>query len=281
LKGSWYEFFFFYSYFLLILLVALASFVSAHQISCTFGIRSNLYACDTRELIFDESDVNDTITFVGEHLPGMDDNDVVFMIFRHSSIPFFVSQVFDVFPRLRRIDHWTPGMTQIQPRAFNRVVRSLEFILIDRANLTTIPAKTFTGLTHLQTLRISYSGVETLHPAAFVGLNNLEGLQMHGNKIKELPLTVFYPLRRLAFLELEDNQIKRLEGELFIRNPMLLHLRLSLNKIEAIERNFLDKNRHFFLITMRGNVCADFFLGGNIPDMMAELEECFVNFERE
>ncbi|XP_038165397.1 leucine-rich repeat-containing protein 19-like isoform X2 [Cyprinodon tularosa] len=88
--------------------------------------------------------------------------------------------------------------------AFNSYPKMVELHL-DANQVTTIPARYFSGLPFLRVLTLARNNISSLDPEAFSGLDVLEQLDMSYNKLTDLPAKLITDLKSLKVLHLEGN----------------------------------------------------------------------------
>jgi Leucine-rich repeat (LRR) protein len=214
------------------------------------------------------------IAVVGQHLPGLHNDDVTFVNLTLSEVLFVPSQVFAVFPSITRADIRS-GVNQIQPNAF-KDSRSLTHLYLSNNILTAIPAVAFAGASNLRILFLDSNSISNIHQNAFSGLNHVVTLNLGNNQIRDFPPNVFRPLIRLQAVFLQLNQISRLDGNLFAYNQQMHQLSFEGNQIEAIDRRFLEKIPTARIFNFLRNDCVNLMFFFVTSEALEQgLSECF------
>ncbi|XP_014849739.1 PREDICTED: leucine-rich repeat-containing protein 19 isoform X1 [Poecilia mexicana] len=78
-------------------------------------------------------------------------------------------------------------------------------LYLDENRVTTVPAKFFSGLSHLRVLSLSRNNISSLDPEAFSRLDVLEKLDLSNNKLTDLCDKTFINLKSLKILNLQEN----------------------------------------------------------------------------
>lgn len=71
--------------------------------------------------------------------------------------------------------------------------------------VTSVPAKYFSGLSHLRVLSLARNSITSLNPDSFSGLDHLEELDLSNNKLTDLPGNLLTELKSLKILHLHEN----------------------------------------------------------------------------
>ncbi|XP_044733835.1 peroxidasin isoform X3 [Chrysoperla carnea] len=97
-----------------------------------------------------------------------------------------------------------------------------------------IPAGTFRGLKHLDTLLLNNNMLTSLRDGAFAGLTSLRYLYLYKNRISHIDPAVFQGLPRLEQLYLHYNDLKQFDAKVFSSIPSVDRLFLHNNRITHI-----------------------------------------------
>uniref|UniRef100_S4RDU5 Slit homolog 2 (Drosophila) n=1 Tax=Petromyzon marinus TaxID=7757 RepID=S4RDU5_PETMA len=96
-------------------------------------------------------------------------------------------------------------LTMVPPELSN--YKHLSFIDLSNNHISTIANFTFSNITQLSTLILSYNRLRCLPLRAFAGLKTLRLLSLHGNDVSMIPHGVFSDLTSLSHLALGSNPL--------------------------------------------------------------------------
>ena len=135
-------------------------------------------------------------------------------------------------------------------------LRSLTYLNLGRAGITTLQAGDFAGLTALTWLDLNNNPLSSLPAGVFDELTGLTWLFLYDNQLEALPAGVFDELIKLQFLYLYNNQLLSLPAGVFDELTALTRLWLYDNrlgrsllpagvfdKLTALTQLFLDDNQ--------------------------------------
>ncbi len=111
---------------------------------------------------------------------------------------------------------------------------SLTELRLEDNELSSLPANVFSGLTALAKLHLEDNELSSLPEDVFSGLTALEVLQLQGNKLSSLPANVFSGLTSLTELQLQANQLSSLPAGVFSGLTSLATLRLWNNQLSSL-----------------------------------------------
>ena len=117
-----------------------------------------------------------------------------------------------------------------------------------------ISAETFSGLTGLVTLDLSFNQLSKIDNDIFIRLTSLKELFLHNNQIHRIESKAFSNLIQLEMLDLSHNKISTLNSAL-TQLSMLVSLRLDNNKIQELNqtsvqcKNLIELMLHDNLLT--------------------------------
>ncbi|XP_062917592.1 toll-like receptor 13 [Mobula hypostoma] len=84
----------------------------------------------------------------------------------------------------------------------------LEYLRLDRNNLSRIAPQAFWKLHSLRELNLSHNFLESLQQDAFISLSNLTSLSLQHNKLGHLSGAAVFPLKRLQILDISFNDFR-------------------------------------------------------------------------
>lgn len=263
-----------------ILLLSLTAVASQNfNINCNFVMTNQLYTCQISGIILPDNE-NANINIGGQHIPGMNNNQVQRVQIFFALTPIIIPQIFTTFQNLRELSILSVGLTRIQPNAFANAGSLTHLGAIGNPQFTTIPQNAFTG-SNLISLDLFGNSIEFIHENAFNGIPTLEEFVMDQNFIRQFPVNVFLPLPRLNLINFSDNPLGSIDGRIFANHPNLQSLLLTRCGINAIGRNFLDGMPNLGFLNLVGNLCINefFVIHGTVtPDVVRQrLSTCFDN----
>jgi hypothetical protein len=254
----------------------------ATEVECRFRTAASpiRYVCDVSGVVVDKIDQD--VVFSGQHLPGMNNDDVGFVNISDSRIGFVVPQIFTTFVNAIRVDLKDIGLMEIPLRESFKIGRVELMEIMFNPRLTTIHSNAFPGGAQLRELSLSRNAIANIHENAFAGLNRLQFLFIVGNRIHTLPMNLFRPLPILEWVYASENQLKTIFTQQFRYNPQLRQLAVSNNRINAIERSFMEPIQRISVVNLIGNLCIDFAFVFHITrnqSIIDNLTPCYDNFD--
>ena len=102
------------------------------------------------------------------------------------------------------------------------------------AEITSLNAGDFSGLTALENLELQGNKLSSLPANVFSGLTSLTELQLQANQLSSLPANVFSGLTSLTELQLQANQLSSLPAGVFSGLTSLATLRLWNNQLSSL-----------------------------------------------
>lgn len=270
---------------LILLFVSFSLVESQSQsLTCIFQFtQSTLYTCSLESLNVAD-DESQTFTFTGNHLDGMNDDDVARIEVYGGSVPFIIPEFFTTFPNVRILVFSPAGLRRIQPNAFMNATNLL-FFASYRNPLRSFEANAFTGASNLNDIDVYDNELDIIHENAFVGLDNLHYLNLGANLLENLHPNVFRPLSNIIRISLAVNHLESLQRDLFANNQQLEYLSFYINRINAIDRGFIDsfEGSNLNYLDLLHNQCVDALWiideSTTLDTIRSELEECFANAE--
>lgn len=120
----------------------------------------------------------------------------------------------------------------------------------------TLKAEIFNGLTELQSLSITESGLSTLPKDLFSALPKLTTVSLKSNHLTHLPQNTFAAIKALKYLDLSDNNftemIEAKEGLKHLEKIYLYH-----NEIERLSRTFFASMPTIKIVDLQDNRLAN------------------------
>ena len=109
--------------------------------------------------------------------------------------------------------------------------------------LTSLPPRTFVGLTKIRNLQISANPLFKIgHRDVFVGLENLQWLHLNKNYLREIHPAAFSGLKNLWQLSLHENRLPVLQKSWLASLPSLGYLFFRLNRVSSLEKDLFSHN---------------------------------------
>ena len=148
-------------------------------------------------------------------------------------------------------------LTTLQADDFDGLTRVWRLSLVGN-QLTTLPEGVFDGLTSLENLDLSADRWATLPAGVFDGLTSLEWLQIgFNNQLTELPAGLFDGLTSLQHLHLYHNQLAELPAGLFDGLTSLEGLSLNDNHLSALPAGLFDGLTSLKVLDLSNNHLVD------------------------
>ena len=130
---------------------------------------------------------------------------------------------------------------------------ALEGLNLSRAELTSLPPGVFDELTKLRILYLTSNSLTSLPPGVFDRLANLERLNLNDNDLASLPPGVFDKLTNLTKLELRTNSLTSLPPGVFDELTKLEWLHLSSNDLASLPPDVFEPLTALTELYLSGN----------------------------
>lgn len=265
---------------ILSILVILASAEDYIEIECDyFTLDTGEYVCIVEDVEVRDHDIH--VTFIGEHVPGFTEEDVVAFAVLFSDMRFIVPEIFKTFPNLIELDFAFAGLQYIDP--FPEMPSLIAFICLGN-DIRVIQNGTFANVgSSLLLLDLEYNNIQELEPGAFEGLDELLILGLMENSISNLPEGIFWPMNNAIIMDLESNNFGVIGETLFERNTQLAFLVLDNTGIDRIAPTFFGPlKENLEILSALGNICVNrgFLLDDEVVEsfMHGSLRNCYNNF---
>jgi Leucine-rich repeat (LRR) protein len=259
--------------------------VIAHSVEfqCNYGYRlDHGYPCSILKglLTLDDDNETQTVTFVGKHLAGKDDNDLKLISFNGNQnlrLHVIPRDAFKQFPQLNDFSLQHCQLRKLQKGDFLRA-GNLKNLNLDSNELSRLDATTFQGTEEsLEWLSLSSNFIENIHKEAFHGLSKLKMLILSQNKLHDFSTEMFHPLVDLREILLDGNGIEILPAGLFDRNMQMRSIWLQKNQLRVIEPNSFVPLEHLTFINLQENVCINELFRRQFRETEIQLTEALKN----
>lgn len=211
------------------------NFAAETRIACRYDrlITGRIYWCDLT--VVNPSGRDDFERVEGNHLPGSNDDQVMYISSENQNTRVFPSVICNQFPSLQILDIINNNITELSDHTFGRC-RFLREIILMGGNIRRIPDRAFTGSPNLLQLYLDNNGIRTISGTAFAG-TQIQLLDLSMNEIHEfIPATYAAIGASLRILRLTDNRLESLPENAFA----------TLNHLEDLELN----HNHFFTLPL-------------------------------
>ena len=168
-----------------------------------------------------------------------------------------------------RLNVWRKTMPRcvVQEAKERETTNSIEVI---DCFLTSLPTRTFVGLTRILLLQISGNPLFKIgHRDVFAGLENLRWLLLHKNYLREIHPAAFSGLKNLLQLSLYENMLPVLQKSWLESLPSLQHLYFRLNRVSSLEKDLFSHNPQMRDIDLTWNKLSTLptFVFANLPKL--------------
>lgn len=237
-----------------------APLVTTIEFECNYGYRlDHGYPCQITKGQLLNRDYGESVTFVGKHQAGKNDNDLKLISFsgnRNLRLHVIPSKVFVHFPHLVDFSLQRCELRTLKNGDFSSA-GNLKNLNLDSNELTRLDAAPFGGADVLEWLSLSANKLDTMHKDAFVGLGKLQMLILSQNKLQTLNAETFHPLTALVEVLLDGNGMEILSAGLFERNMQMKRIWLQNNRISQIDPKFFQPLVKLVFINLEMNVCVN------------------------
>lgn len=268
-----------------LLLSVLNAQILRFSIECNFDnteiLGNDRYTCTLSNLTNDFSSPFYFIQVTGDHLTGQTNNDVQNLRMIASRTNRIPVNIFNVFPNVEALEIDDCGNINFIPVDFF-FANNLRDIRIVGNNISTLTNSAFTiaGST-LETLILENNNISTLGATQFAGGVNLQHVSVANNQIRLLTPRMTAPLRNLRVFDASDNLIEDIDGRIFFNSPLVEIVNFSGNSILSIGSSILNINSNIREFWLDGNVCAtenfEFAEEVDLGEMQTALATCFRN----
>ena len=180
---------------------------------------------------------------------------------------------------LKRLDLANNELVALPPRFFQPVLSSLEDLYLQNNSISVLPPglfhglrrlaeldlshneitshwvgpETFSDLTSLRHLDLSYNKMSRIDAGTFKSLTSLNVLQLHHNEIESIAEDAFASLFDLQTLVLSHNHLTRLDSLPFSGLKSLMSLAIDNNRLESLHDNLFGNVTSLFELNLAGN----------------------------
>lgn len=136
--------------------------------------------------------------------------------------------------QIKWIDFENNFITELNEKSFDQLAH-LRILNLLHNSIKTIAPNTFTKLSRLIFLGLSWNQLDSLTMAMLEGASNVMIATFHGNKIKSIEPNTFSTMKNLKKLILSYNEISALDARTFNGLNNLEYLELSFNPILSVD----------------------------------------------
>ena len=122
-----------------------------------------------------------------------------------------------------------------KPRDFLNGLKMLRTLDLTGVTMNSLSNGTFGTLRMLETLVLKECGITSIEDTAFVGVEAILELRLDGNSLSSIPIGAFRHLMELRVLNMNQNQISGLQRGSFLSQINLRKLYLSNNKLSNVK----------------------------------------------
>lgn len=249
-------------------------FKSAEGVDCRYFFDETLgYSCEIVEAVITEW--GDDVTFIGEHVGGRSNADVLHVNASNSVLFYVPPKLFETFPNLEVLVLHSVQLETVSKEEF--AVCSLQRLSLSYNSLQELPESSFGSCNKLTDVYLKSNHISAIHDDAFLGLAAIETLSLADNGLREIRPDVFKPLTNLKNLVLslnnlttmpdfrkdkleqfllDYNQFVQLPAGFFETATNLAGLFLSNNKINSIDSQLLQPLTGLETLELNNNLIA-------------------------
>lgn len=210
-------------------------------------------------------------------MPGQSNFDVDTIVLIHPPLPFFVSEIFTIFPNLKTMNLHGGTHLHIQSGSFENASH-LQTLYISNGGHAELSNFALTGAGNLTNLQINDIEVLRIDELAFDGLRALETLLIFRSNIHRLGENTFSSLVNLNRFQLHQGHVDTIPAKLFANNYLLRSIFFVGVPINQIERSFIDKLEQLQELALELTSCVDNFWSNvqeNLEQIHRDLEPCY------
>lgn len=128
----------------------------------------------------------------------------------------------------------------LEPATFENQGATLRTLILDRNQITTLPADVFRGLTGLDNVELARNRLTNLDASIFQDLIGVNYIDLANNQLTGLPPNIFDGLPELDRIDLQFNRLTSVDVGIFNSLVELDYLYLQNNEIATISPNAFD-----------------------------------------
>ena len=152
---------------------------------------------------------------------------------------------------------------------------SLRVLQLQENLLERLPESVFAGLSNLEFLDLTYTGLRALPPRLFAGLSSLRELILSENRLESLPAGIFSDVSGLTVLDLGDNNVRALPPAAFSGLSELEVLGLNSNQLAEVPPGVFSDLSRLELLDLADNNLSE--LPPGMFTGLSELEELYLH----
>ena len=155
------------------------------------------------------------------------------------------------FPNLVKLDIKFSQITKLEKELFESFPMLQSLIITNNSKLRNINSDSFSGLTNLVNLDLSWNRIAAINQRHFSALANLETLDLSKNRIICIEDNSFSNLKNLKKLELSSNNLPKLNPKLFANLENLENLNLYLREFDGSIFRYISNIKKIALSLIR------------------------------
>ncbi|XP_067634630.1 toll-like receptor 13 [Eurosta solidaginis] len=167
----------------------------------------------------------------------------------------------DTFPgqalaTLQRLNTLTMMNHRLENRLHEDDFLELDLIAhltLHSCGITNLPARIFTPLNALKSLRLTANKLRTLPAALFIAQTCLQTLDLSRNQLQVLPPQLFHPSTRLLHLTLSQNQLRHISAQSLPPMQALVELNLAYNALQNIAGGSIAQAQRLEVLFLENN----------------------------
>ena len=164
-----------------------------------------------------------------------------------------VDASFNFYPELELVDLSSNSLVSIPDKSFSSQ-RRLRELRIESNKISSVTARTFSGLGRLEVLGLGHNLLDRLGDRVFRPLRRLRELSLVQNRISEISAGAFTGLEaELRVLDLSDNLLEAVPSQALSRLTNLAELRLGQNNLRVLPDAALTGLAKLSLLDIGGN----------------------------
>lgn len=240
----------------MLLLVVNAFIQSSGQATCNYNSDLFFYSCNP----FVAQISNDAaITISGDHMTGLGDLDVVFLIAGPSDgtiIQVLPGEITQKFQNLQQLELVNVSLQVITERSFAHC--PIAYLDLSSNQLATLPSRVFANCDSIGAMLLDNNQISTIEEEAFAGLDSLLLLSLTSNQLTRIGQTDFQNIPFLVLLGMDGNEIEEVHDEAFDSQAMLVVLTMNGNKLTQLDARVFQNNGELFLLDLGNNQLTTF-----------------------
>lgn len=190
----------------------------------------------------------------GNHADKRSNNEVNGLIIKGQNTSYIANDVGKFFPQLTRYEVRSSNLIAIKRENF-KDLNKIEYLVLEKNSLETLPSDVFADLTNLKHVRLSGNKLTGIHFETFANNDKVEIITLDNNNLVSIHEKLLTKLNELKEIYLQNNKIEELREETFSSNSNLRKIEFSNNRLKWIGEKSLSQLSNLKSYSFSNNDC--------------------------